>query len=182
MIDEKILDRIPRIMEPWNFVLGPRIIDYEEFIFLVRERRKRMNIFTSDQKGILEEVNQKLNLIRIERDVTYGDICEALGILDYEKMKDVVIYPKDNNSVIDEVYNLIWGIAKISPEHGNALMDILGDEKYEEVSLKSSYKSSMHYERQMTLKYLRGMPESDMLELWEEANAEAPGDDWDWED
>ena len=28
------------------------------------------------------------------------------------------------------VIDRIWDIAKISPEHGNALMDILGDENY----------------------------------------------------
>lgn len=27
----------------------------------------------------------------------------------------------------------IWDIAKISPEHGNAVMDLLGDETYEKV-------------------------------------------------
>lgn len=127
-------------------------------------------IFKTDERGFLEEVNQKLNLIRIERDVTYGDICEALGILDYEKMKDVVIYPKDNSAVIDEVYNLIWCIAKLSPEHGNALMDILGDEKYTEISVRSTFKSSMHFEKEIVLDYLKGMPEQDAIELWEEAN------------
>ena len=31
------------------------------------------------------------------------------------------------------VIDRIWDISKISPEHGNKLMDILGDEKYDYV-------------------------------------------------
>ena len=34
-----------------------------------------------------------------------------------------------------EVANKIWDIAKISPEHGNALMDLLGTEVYEKISM-----------------------------------------------
>lgn len=32
-----------------------------------------------------------------------------------------------------EVANLIWDIAKISPEHGNALIDIIGEDAYAKV-------------------------------------------------
>lgn len=35
------------------------------------------------------------------------------------------------NNVQTEVAKLIWDIAKISPEHGNALMDIIGDKAYD---------------------------------------------------
>ena len=31
------------------------------------------------------------------------------------------------------VVNMIWDIAKISPEYGNALMDVLGDDVYEKI-------------------------------------------------
>lgn len=37
------------------------------------------------------------------------------------------------DNVKTEVINLIWDICKISPEHGNAVMDIIGDEAYERI-------------------------------------------------
>ncbi len=36
-------------------------------------------------------------------------------------------------SVHTEVARLIWDIAKISPEHGNAIIDIIGDKAYDTV-------------------------------------------------
>ena len=38
----------------------------------------------------------------------------------------------------EEVLCRIYNIAAISPKHGNALMDILGVEKYEEIIKKAS--------------------------------------------
>ena len=38
-----------------------------------------------------------------------------------------------NTNVENEVAQLIWDICTISPEHGNAVLDILGDEVYERV-------------------------------------------------
>jgi hypothetical protein len=32
-----------------------------------------------------------------------------------------------------EVAQKIWNIAKISPDHGNALMDLIGEEAYKKV-------------------------------------------------
>ena len=32
-----------------------------------------------------------------------------------------------------DVANEIWGICKLSPQHGNAVMDIIGDDAYQEV-------------------------------------------------
>ena len=43
---------------------------------------------------------------------------------------------KENNYMDDtrtEVVKLIWDICKISPEHGNAVMDIIGEEAYERI-------------------------------------------------
>lgn len=37
------------------------------------------------------------------------------------------------NNVQTEVAKLIWDIAKISPEHGNAVMDIIGDKAYDNI-------------------------------------------------
>ena len=39
----------------------------------------------------------------------------------------------NGNEITIEVAKKIWDIAKISPEHGNALMDLLGEDKYCEV-------------------------------------------------
>lgn len=36
--------------------------------------------------------------------------------------------------VKEDVINKIWDIAKISPEHGNALMDILGVDLYNQIA------------------------------------------------
>lgn len=35
--------------------------------------------------------------------------------------------------ITKNVINMIWDIAKISPEYGNALMDVLGDDVYEKI-------------------------------------------------
>ena len=47
-----------------------------------------------------------------------------------------------NEDYSEQVYNdvlcRIYNIAAISPKHGNALMDILGVEKYEEIIKKAS--------------------------------------------
>ena len=38
---------------------------------------------------------------------------------------------KSNEDICkQEVINKIWEIAKLSPEHGNILMDIIGDDAY----------------------------------------------------
>lgn len=39
------------------------------------------------------------------------------------------------NDVQKDVAKRIWDIAKVSPEHGNALMDLLGDELYDKISV-----------------------------------------------
>ena len=39
-----------------------------------------------------------------------------------------------------EVLDALWEIAKKSPEHGNALMDFLGDERYNALCLSRSRK------------------------------------------
>lgn len=39
-----------------------------------------------------------------------------------------------------EVIDKIWDIAKISPEHGNALMDFLGDELYVRIAQMHTHK------------------------------------------
>lgn len=47
-----------------------------------------------------------------------------------------------NNDYSEQTYNdvlcRIYNIAAISPKHGNALMDILGVEKYDEIIKKAS--------------------------------------------
>lgn len=40
----------------------------------------------------------------------------------------------ENEKIQVEVAQKIWDIAKISPEHGNALIDVLGDEVYNKIT------------------------------------------------
>lgn len=45
------------------------------------------------------------------------------------------IYEHGKKAVVKrEVLDAMWDIARKSPEHGNALMDFLGDEKYQILS------------------------------------------------
>ena len=45
------------------------------------------------------------------------------------------IYERGKKAVVKrEVLDATWDIARKSPEHGNALMDFLGDEKYQILS------------------------------------------------
>ena len=39
----------------------------------------------------------------------------------------------EGKDIMKNVINMIWDIAKISPEYGNALMDVLGDDVYEKI-------------------------------------------------
>lgn len=39
----------------------------------------------------------------------------------------------EEKDIMKNVVNMIWDIAKISPEYGNALMDVLGDDVYEKI-------------------------------------------------
>lgn len=39
----------------------------------------------------------------------------------------------EGKDIMKNVVNMIWDIAKISPEYGNALMDVLGDDVYEKI-------------------------------------------------
>ena len=50
---------------------------------------------------------------------------------------------KKNNSIEHDVAKRIWDIAKISPEHGNALMDLLGNELYTKISLMQNNNESV---------------------------------------
>ena len=38
------------------------------------------------------------------------------------------------NEAFNDVIGKLWNIAAISPEHGNALMDILGSDRYQTIS------------------------------------------------
>ena len=47
----------------------------------------------------------------------------------------------EGKDITENVINMIWDIAKISPEYGNALMDVLGDDVYEKIG-KSANKEN----------------------------------------
>lgn len=48
----------------------------------------------------------------------------------YRKRKVTVIKHHQFTEMEKEIANKIWDIAAKSPEHGNALMDLLGEEAY----------------------------------------------------
>lgn len=58
--------------------------------------------------------------------IIYGKDFDNLFDSVYNKLSSFEKYKKANNDII----NKIWDLAKISPEHGNALMDLLGEDKY----------------------------------------------------
>lgn len=65
--------------------------------------------------------------------------CDETALLKhYEKdrMASIKKYCDYDASVLQDVYNDIWKIAAISSDHGNALMDIIGPDKYAEVMEK----------------------------------------------
>lgn len=85
--------------------------------------------------------------------VRISDICSDLGIKQTDdyifdlKFKDSVEFNPvidgnrillDFNIDIPEVDELLYRIARISPKHGNDLMDILGNEMYNEIIRKGN--------------------------------------------
>lgn len=59
--------------------------------------------------------------------------------LDLRRNKNMTLYDmlnaKDNDdAIMEEVAEMIWDICKISPKHGNAVMDLIGDEAYIDVT------------------------------------------------
>lgn len=66
----------------------------------------------------------------IQRNSFYGLAVDSLPVetiygIEYIRKDDLVI-----TMYKQEVIDKIWDIAKISSEHGNALMDLLGEERY----------------------------------------------------
>lgn len=37
---------------------------------------------------------------------------------------------ENTDAIMDEAAEMIWDICKVSPKHGNAVMDLIGDEAY----------------------------------------------------
>lgn len=72
----------------------------------------------------------------------YGKrISNLLKEMEDESMTKKEIYEHGKKAVVKrEVMDAMWDIAKKSPEHGNALMDFLGDERYKALCLSRSRK------------------------------------------
>lgn len=76
-------------------------------------------------------------------DLLNDEYYDGKTLLEFEdkiKIKNVTHYIVKENETMDnkistqtEVARLIWDIAKISPEHGNAIIDIIGDKAYDTV-------------------------------------------------
>lgn len=50
-----------------------------------------------------------------------------------DKLQKAINTEDTKQTIINNVINMIWDIAKISPEYGNALMDVLGDDVYDKI-------------------------------------------------
>lgn len=61
-------------------------------------------------------------------DVAINRVQEITGIQEYEWLNN-----DEKNKTKEAVIDMIWDIAKISPEYGNALMDVLGNDVYEKI-------------------------------------------------
>ena len=66
-------------------------------------------------------------------------------------MKSKFMFTENESPYRQEVINKIWDIAKMSPEHGNALMDILGEPTYEFVMRNHTICSTLDFNDEKSL-------------------------------
>ena len=86
-------------------------------------------------KKKLKKINIFWDNLTLEKQ---AELLEAFGGENgnYDIIPLATIEMEDTEDLLKiEVANKIWDIAKISPEHGNALMDLLGTEVYEKISM-----------------------------------------------
>ena len=55
-----------------------------------------------------------------------------------DKLQKAINTEDTKQTIINNVINMIWDIAKISPEYGNALMDVLGDDVYNKIGKQAN--------------------------------------------
>ena len=84
---------------------------------------------TSDVEGYLtdEDVNKLIIDIFNLNENGYIDIISSLNENGYSE---------EDEKIKQEVFNMLWDIAEVSPKHGNMLMDIVGEDCYCDIMCK----------------------------------------------